>query len=1257
MNKQLTALALTALLSVPAGAQQLREGYVDWGIRGPEFPEALAKWERGQKWTDDDNFFISRVKPHTRFRNEATQVNPELTKDFDKNLIFWVPINGEVNNALPDGKFDCEVFPMWSYVTHYGNWSSRLVRIPAAFIDAAHRNGVPVSCVATPPWGQLTDTWKKAFNSMIATGADKMADFMAWFGVDGIGYNSEFSTKKALVADLLKYNENLRAGLRKRGMEQGEIIWYDGTSESGSIRFDNGLGSHNAACFGDSATPRSVLFFNYNWNRKSLLGNSSAYAKILKRSPLDLYCGINMQGKEPREGSGDIWPLLAQYHLSIGLWGAHAENMFFESRMEKGPDPLQRQRAYLDRVNTWFTGGTHNPVTSPDLNNSLIVSAENEKFAGMSKMMSARSALGWDLSEEPFLTNFNLGNGRFFNFRGQRQNTLEWYNIGIQDHLPTWQWWWSRKFLGRDAASAAGIGLKAEFSWDDAWLGGSLLRIYGTNSADEYLHLFKTDFLLSSEDNITVRYKLAGGKTNMKLALSAKGAEEKEISLSSMLSDGTQPIGEWQTRVLNVGRDLPELSGKTLAMVALRFNDASGLDLRLGEFAITRGDKGATYPPMPEITKAEVLHNSRHGVDAKVIFNMINGVTKHQCYNTDVATSLFKLYAQQDGCEPIMMGMTSSWAGLVFSVPVNPEGGKTLRLGVSALSLDMTNETPISWSEPMDISTGYTIDDEIASDKEVYAPGEAIGVGYVDPMHQGGEFTLTDDSGNVVGSAKNALRLELAEGLAAPGNYTLTVVGTDNSSDAAVLTTRTFPRYIQVVPASAGAVPQVEEFTTAKGETEASAQPGENVDLKASVSAADGEMSRGVQVGKNGVGFKAADAGIDGSGSFSVAFWFRADSFKNRSAQLLNIRDRMQKWYANMQGWFLNSVKEDGTMDTFTIRGNSENLSYNFDKVRLEPKVWYHIAYVFDMEKEGGVLPSLYINGEKQEVTSWSIGNEQKKGSDLGYAGGMYNWSVGNVVAVGGFLHNSGSALGRIDNLSVWNKALDAEGVKVAMGSLAQGASKPEGLAGWYDFENDAAADYLFSDAAGGACKAGAHDYIPTEWEGQGTLDWRAPEYVAGCPWLDNNGYKLSTHWALSLDGTEVAAGDAKDALPKSVKMPNDNRDCVLTLKASNAHGISAREIRVKVGTGSVEEIAGAAPENLNVGPNPFDSYFQVEATEAGNYEFVLYDASGAACGRWTRKMAAGETATIAPAVSAGLYVLTVSRDGNRLAPRRLLKR
>ena len=123
-----------------ASAQQIRPGYVTLGENtgSPQFHTLLNKWTPGSKVSEDDNFFISRVKPHARFRNQATQVRNTLTADNDKKLLAWVPINNPDYNALPDGVFDSEVFSMWSYVTHWGDWSAPLGRIPGAFLDVAH---------------------------------------------------------------------------------------------------------------------------------------------------------------------------------------------------------------------------------------------------------------------------------------------------------------------------------------------------------------------------------------------------------------------------------------------------------------------------------------------------------------------------------------------------------------------------------------------------------------------------------------------------------------------------------------------------------------------------------------------------------------------------------------------------------------------------------------------------------------------------------------------------------------------------------------------------------------------------------------------------------------------------------------------------------------------------------------------------------------------------------------------------------------
>ena len=55
----------------------------------------------------------------------------------------------------------------------------------------------------------------------------------------------------------------------------------------------------------------------------------------------------------------------------------------------------------------------------------------------MSTWMTAKSTLSWNLAEEPFISYFNLGNGKFFNWKGERKNNNSWYNIGVQDYLPT----------------------------------------------------------------------------------------------------------------------------------------------------------------------------------------------------------------------------------------------------------------------------------------------------------------------------------------------------------------------------------------------------------------------------------------------------------------------------------------------------------------------------------------------------------------------------------------------------------------------------------------------------------------------------------------------------------------------------------------------------------------------------------------------------------------------------------------------------
>ena len=173
---------------------------------------------------------------------------------------------------------------------------------------------------------------------------------------------------------------------------------------------------------------------------------SATNAKNYGRNPYDNYAGFNLQGKEPQLSSGTSdasdkrWSYLKTQEASIGLWSGHDSNMFWEARNTYGSDPYKSQLTYQQLLERWFTGQDANGICSP-LNNIEIDESLsndlNDTFFGMSKFVAAQSTLCWDLETEPFITYFNLGNGKFFNYKGVRKHSNEWYNIGVQDYLPT----------------------------------------------------------------------------------------------------------------------------------------------------------------------------------------------------------------------------------------------------------------------------------------------------------------------------------------------------------------------------------------------------------------------------------------------------------------------------------------------------------------------------------------------------------------------------------------------------------------------------------------------------------------------------------------------------------------------------------------------------------------------------------------------------------------------------------------------------
>ena len=1244
--KKLLFIGGLSLLAATASAQSYQEGYVEWGGFAKEFGTTLKSWEPGQQVTEDDNFFISRVKPKVRFRNTATQVRTNIDESNDKKLLMWVPIDDAAENALPNGVYDSEVFNMWQYISHYGNWTAPQGRVPGNFADVAHKNGVAVSSVAGIPYGGLYGNgWTEAMYAVIEAGAEKGAKFLHYYGVDGLGYNSEFSGGTAVVRQLITYHQNLvKESLPLNPLF--ENLWYDGTNDNGVITFDNGFGDHN-----NDLAKGASLFFNYNWNYSSLLQKSVDYANKNNYNPLNIYAGVNMQGAEP--GSNN-WPLLKDYPISIGLWGAHSQNMFWESRGEKGSAPEVKQRTYQLRTERWFTGGTRNPANCPTVTNSMKYNADNFTFHGMSSFMTAKSTLCWDLDVEPFITYFNLGNGKFFNWKGERQHNGEWYNIGVQDYLPTWRWWFTTKLLGHDAADVAANGLDAEFTWDDAWVGGSTVRIFGSTEG-EYLHLFKTQYDIADGDVITFRYKLAAGSADIDLVLTGVGSETESLgNLKVCAANQAADEDVWVERTFTVGK---EIEAEELALVALHFNSAKDMNLYLGEFSIVRNATAA--PAKPVIASAKTLAFSKYGVDAKIIFNMPNDKAAGEpCYNIDVNTAMFNIYAQQEGGEPVLMGLTTSWAALVYNIPMSLEKADKVRLGIAAVSLDMENDSEIVWSEYMDAGT-YVYDDEIQINKGTIKPGEDFEISFVDPRHEDATWSITDASGKELHNATGK-KIYVAEGLPSTGNYTLAVTGPVYDADGnRTSVKREFANYIQITGKGIGALPKILTLTANGKEADITVNAGDAVALAYTGREANGSGSQGLNLNEERFGVKCADLGLVGAKSFSTAFWLKINKLAPGETQLLAVANKVDSWPKTDWGWIWTNIMDDGTMGSFTFRGtdatNNNELRYKFENTRVPVGSWVHFAFTFEYDATGAFRCDYYINGVKQELTKWNRTTNDPNffETDPGFQRNVYNITNGQVLSVGGAAHGRNGIDGIVDNFQVWDKVMTAEDVALSMGDIDPN-NLPDGLAAYWSFEDEADADCTFKSVGPKAnVPSGMHNYVAEGGEGQGKFGWIEAVYTSGCPFISGTAFPVVTVPTWKAKKGIVEAGEGNDVAGAATVKYENGGEYAVTLTLSNSLGSDQRTFQViKVDAAEgIEDVTAADMKAYAV-----DGAAIVEFAQEGDYTVSVYTTAGQKVAGKAVTIAAGETVQVALGAK-GTYVLVVEKDGKVVRSVKLLNK
>ena len=1258
-----------ALLASYAVAQSIptHEMYVKYGT--PEnIVEALKNWEPGKPWGvdttgaayHDENFFISRVPMKNRFR-PADYANDALNDENNKNFCWCAP-TGEMTKkwgALPRYNFDGDNFNMWQYVDVHSNWTNGFWRVPGAFNDVAHKNGVKTACTYFIDWSAqvnhqnepgktLYELAEPFTNNATSPGSNgdyykysrKLIQFLKYYGIDGICFNPEGTWGYFVYSRFIPFLAECHK-IAKELNHPFHVDWYAYVLNGGNLS-DNGcmLSSNNQNWFHNTATGQpvtDVFFLNYNWS-SSGLATSVNTAKNLGRSTFDVYAGFDMQGRGYGMNGNAGWNALMQYPVSIVVWGAHDRNALYISSTEGGQSDYAVQNEYQKKQEMLFSGGNRNVLSLPALTDDNIGSSYSDlqKWHGYAKAVIERSTL----DELPFVTRFNLGNGRFFNNEGVTTWDHKWYNYGMQDFLPTWRWW----IDNGDGKTVPADAVNVDFTYDDAWFGGSCLKLHGATSRSD-VRLFSTKWnVASANDEFRLVFKPRGATANIELMVAKENGEKNFVYVPV---SATKP-GEWNEVVIKASQAGLK-AGDVVGCVGLSVkNTNAAYELLLGELAYIPADFNE-QPKTPTITHAEVMNRYYNRADIKVVFEMPTPASRpaeyEGCpvYNEEVGAWYYEIYVKQ-GEKETLLTTTTSWAAYVVDASLIPMVEK-LQIGVRAVGKDGRAKSDIVWTK--EIAQPLTIIETLTVDKSIIKPNEEFTIAFEDPNHKVADFKIYNAATNALVASKNST-LEITTSLPAVGSYDVEV-----TTNGVTLMNRSL---ILITPNETGRLPQVNDITADITEITAPGQKANltaDIDDGASYNGAPCSVSRSLHIYEP-YQFTVDAAIMSEYNNTSFAMWFKVEKFEHASLGTLLMtkvnRNYGRTWTENVWGemWTAvrpagyaakNNIGRDNAANEISLcadappagTGNYEHnndVDILSDGYSLMPGVWYHVCAV----KSGRFL-SLYLNGKL-------IASGNSRGS------GPKNWN-GAKFYVGGSMTNLASLTGWVDEVQVWSKALSADEVKQAMNGYK---TAPANLEGYFTFEETKtdSQGYIYFPNLGKNASAVPGGYMTSGKEENGyTTDYKQNQLITspGVPMLTGS-YPVkyeSSKWLV--EGAVVNSSTAKTA---NVTYNGGDGELSVTLVATNTLGSVTKTVDGFMYVTSIDNVGDDA--GYMIYPKPFEGTANLLFAEDGLFEVAFFAADGKLVGNNAFDVRAGEVREISLAnAEPGVYVAVVLKEGKAI--------
>lgn len=1256
----LLAFSYLGLLTLCAQSVPTHDMYVDFGITSSDdLINALEKWQPGDKWSNDanyvdENFFISRIPLKKRFTNSSTQANSNLNAENAKNLCWCEPI-GEMTKKwgpLPRWNFDADNFNMWQYINVHANWSNGFWRVPGAFNDVAHKNGVRTGCTYFIDWGaSVTESTSagKVLGQLCEKNSDgtfkyaqKLVKFLHYYGIDGLTFNPEGTWSKTLTDNFSSF----LAACHKEAEALGycfTVTWYGYVTNNGYLS-DSGCmlrtGSNDTWFQKDGYPVTDVYFLNYNWGESALKTSVSA-ATSLGRSSFDVYAGFDQQGRGFGKNGNAGWTTLMKYPISIVLWGGHDRSQIYASSTESGTSDLSVQKEYQTKLEMLFTGATRNVLNTPDITDENISSSYSDlrKWHGYSKAVLEQSTL----NELPFVTRFGLGNGQWIKKKGETTFSHKWYNIGVQDLLPTWRWW----IDNGDGKTVPDDAIECDFCFDDAWYAGSCLKLHGATTKSN-IRLFNTNFSVTSpNDEISLTFKVnSGTDPKMQLTASKVGSESQFASVSVPTTD--IEMGQWHTVTLKASQ-FGLSTGDIIACLGLTVEGTSeNYETLLGEYSYIPADFNEK-PVQPIITHAEALKRVYNRADFKVIFDVpFSGTRKTEyedspIYNEEVGAWYYEIYIKQGDTETLV-ATTTSWASYVVDAPLNGVDN-TFKVGVRSVGRDGKTESDIIWSE--ELSCELSIINTLTIDKEIIKPNETFTVGFEDPNHGDATIEILNSLTGEVMATKNNTRL-LTTSLPEEGSYDVRVTynGEETMSRAMIL----------VSPEATGRLPQINSITADRTEISENAD-NRDINFIADILKGDTYNNNGTDspcsVSKSLYMKEPYQLTVDskvlsGYTQNSFSLWFKVEKFEHASLGTLLMtkvnRNYPGTWTEKVWGEMWTAIRPENYSDynnaeneisvsvDAPVAGTS-NYEHNKDVdgisegYTLSPNTWYHVCVVKDNKNV-----KLYLNG-KCIIDCTSRGSGPK------------NW-LDAAFYVGGSMTNLASFTGWVDEVQLWDKALSETEVREAMKGYT--TNIPSELKGYFTFENQQTDDegYIYFPNIGSASSTVLGAYMTTGEDQDGTnVDIKQNQLTTalGVPTITGSlpiNFE-SSKWLL--EGAQLNSSSDTEANATY----NKEGTFPVTLTLTNSWGTATKTIDdyiVVKSSSAINNITNG--EGYMIYPHPFEGKVNLLFAEDGNFQVMAFDSSGRCVANRAYQAQQGELSELSMKAEKGIYVITILKDG-----------